>query len=328
MTAATLPSVDTMGDDLCPPRRRSLSVRRILLASIAASLVLAGCGGSDDGDGKGGTGLSAIKVSNGKTPKVTFDKGFKVSKTESKVLKEGGGEEIGEGDSVKLDYVGVNGTTAKLFDSTYAASPQTIALAKNTILAGFLKGLEGRKVGSRVLVAIPPTDGFGDKGQPSFAIKKADTMVLVFDIRSKVPTEVTGDAKPLPSDLPRLKLDGDKHPSGFTATGKTKKKQTKASSHTVIQGDGAKVTAEQTVTVQYVGQVYPDGKVFDSSWTNGAPFTQSLSGLIKCWQTELVGKEVGSRVVAVCPPDTAYAGTESELKNDTLIFAIDLLDAS
>ncbi|WP_159085856.1 FKBP-type peptidyl-prolyl cis-trans isomerase [Aeromicrobium chenweiae] len=300
-------------------------MRRILLASIAATLVLAGCGGSD---GKDGAGLSAIKVTGGKTPKVTFDKGFEVSKTESKVLKEGGGDEVKEGDSIKLDYVGVNGTTAKLFDSTYAASPQTVALSNDTILAGFVKGLEGRKVGSRVLVAIPPTDGFGDNGQPSFEIDKADTMVLVFDIRSKVPTEVTGDAKALPSSLPKLKLDGDKHPSGFTSTGKTEKKQAKASAHTVITGEGPKVKADQTVTVQYVGQVYPDGKVFDTSWTKGVPFTQSLSGLIKCWQTELTGQTVGSRVVLVCPPDTAYAGTESELKDDTLIFAIDLLDAS
>lgn len=300
-------------------------MRRILLASLAASLFLTGCGSSD---GKDGAGLSAIKVTDGKTPKVSFDKGFKVSKTQSKVLKQGGGDTIKEGDSVKIDYVGVNGTTGKLFDSTYSANPQTVGLSKNTILAGFVKGLEGRTVGSRVLVAIPPTDGFGDSGQPSFEIKKADTMVLVFDIRSKIPNEVTGKAQALPSSLPKLKLDGDKHPSGFTATSKTDKRQTKASSHTVIEGKGAAVKADQSVTVQYVGQVYPGGKVFDSSWSNGVPFTQSLSGLIKCWQSELTGKKVGSRVVLVCPPDTAYAGTQSELKDDTLIFAIDLLDAS
>jgi len=44
-----------------------------------------------------------------------------------------------------------------------------------------------------------------------------------------------------------------------------------------------------------------------------------------------VGKKVGSRVVLVCPADVAY-GKEGSGENiqpgDTLIFSIDLLDAS
>ncbi|NRQ50705.1 FKBP-type peptidyl-prolyl cis-trans isomerase [Aeromicrobium stalagmiti] len=304
-------------------------MRRILLASVAASLVLAGCGGSDDG---GSADLSAVKVSDAKTPKVTVTKGFKVTKTESKVLKEGSGDELKEGDSVKLDYVGVNGTTGKLFDSTYAAAPQTISLSTTTILAGFVKGLDGRKVGSRVLVAIPPKDGFGATGQPSFEIKKADTMVLVFDIVSKVPTEVTGTSKKLPSDVPQIKLDGDKHPSGFTTSGKTKKKVSKEALYTVIKGDGAKIEKGQTLTAQYVGQVYPDGKVFDESWSKApASFPVGTGGLIACWDDLLVGQPIGSRVVLVCPADKAYGDApQGDIikKGDTLIFAIDLLDAS
>lgn len=298
-------------------------MRRILLASAAASLVLAGCGSNDSAGGS----LDDVVVSKSASPKVTVAKGFTATKTSTMVVNAGGGDTLAAGDAVKVNYVAVNGRTGKQFDNSFtSAKPLTITLAENAVLPGFVKGLTGQKVGSRVLVAIPPKDGFG-QAQASLDIKADDTMIFLFDVVAKVPTAAAGRPKDLPPDVPQLKLDGDKHPAGFTATSKTKKKQTTAAAYTVIQGAGPKITAEQTVTVQYVGQVYPDGKVFDSSWPRGA-FTKPLGELIPCWQSELVGKPLGSRLVLVCPPDTAYAGTESELKADTLIFAIDLLDAS
>jgi len=307
-------------------------VRRILLAAVvASSLVLAGCGGSSD---SGSGGLDDVKVSSAKTPKVTVDKGFTVKKTTTKVLKKGGGDEVASGDSLKISLAGVNGTTGKQFDSTYASGkPVTFTVSDGGVLPGFVKGLVGQKVGSRILVAIPPKDGFGDAGQPSYNIKKGDTMVFLFDIVAKVPTEVTGTSKKLPSDLPALKLDADKHPAGFTKTKSMAKKQTKVSADVVIQGKGAEVKSGQTLTVQYVGQIYPTGTVFDESWSKQpASFQIGGEGLIKCWNETLIGQKIGSRVVIVCPPDSAYGNkppANSKIgKGDTLIFAVDLLDAS
>jgi FKBP-type peptidyl-prolyl cis-trans isomerase len=322
-----------MGRDPCPPPPKVVHVQKILFATLAASLFLAGCGGSDGGDGGANSDLGAIKISKAASPKVTVDEGFSVGKTESKVITEGGGEEIGEGDAVKLNYVAVNGRTGKQFDSSFTTQkPLTVTLTTKTILAGFVKGLDKQKVGSRVLVAIPPKDGFGKANEP-LEVKKDDTLVFLFDVVSKVPTEATGDAKALPSTLPKLTLDADNHPSGFTKTSKTKSKQTKASLHTVIQGDGAPIESGQTLTAQYVGQVYPDGEVFDESWSKGAAsFPVGTGGLIKCWDDLLVGQKLGSRVVLVCPADTAYGDTPQEggviKPGDTLMFAIDLLDAS
>ncbi len=305
-------------------------MRRILLATVAAtSLVLAGCGGSDSG----GNGLDDVKVSSSKSPKVTVAKGFKVTKTTSKVLKKGGGDKVAAGDSVKISLAGVNGTTGKQFDSTYATGkPVTVSLGQG-MLSGFNKGLVGQKVGSRVLVAIPPKDGFGTAGQPSYNIKKDDTMVFLFDIVAKIPTEVTGTSKKLPADLPELKLDADKHPAGFTKTKTMDKKKTKESATVVIQGKGDKVKSGQALTVQYVGQVYPTGTVFDESWSKQpASFQIGGEGLIKCWNDLLIGQKIGSRVVLVCPADKAYGDSPPQGskigKGDTLIFAVDLLDAS
>ena len=305
-------------------------MRRILLVAAAAtSLVLAGCGGSDSNGGQ----LDDVKVSSAKSPKVTVDKGFKVEKTTTKVLKKGGGDALASGDAVKVNYVAVNGRTGKQFDSSFTGGrPLTLTLDKKAILPGFVTGLEGEKIGSRILVAIAPKDGFAE-AQTQLDIKKSDTMVFLFDIVAKIPTEVTGTAAKLPNDVPTLKLDGDKHPSGFTKTSKTAKKVTKQSAHVVIKGKGAKITEGQIISAQYVGQIYPAGKVFDSSWARSAPtsFTLAKGQLIDCWVDGLTGQTVGSRVVLVCPSDVAYGkdGRAPDIKGgDTLIFAIDLLDAS
>ncbi|MEV7396367.1 FKBP-type peptidyl-prolyl cis-trans isomerase [Aeromicrobium sp. NPDC092404] len=305
-------------------------MRRILLATVAAtSLVLAGCGGSDSG----GAALGDVKVSSAKSPKVTVDKGFKVSKTTTKVLKKGGGEALADGDAVKVNYVAVNGRTGKQFDSSFTTGkPLTLTLDKTAVLPGFVKGLSGKNIGSRVLVAIPPKDGFGE-ANAQLDLKKGDTMVFLFDVVSKAATEASGTAKKLPADVPTLKLDADKKPSTFVKTKKTPGKITKASAHVLIEGKGPEIKMDQTLNVHYLGQIYPAGKVFDSSWSRGAPTTFPLSEgqLIKCWTDLLPGQRVGSRVVLECPADVAYGDKgqgEDIKKGDTLIFAIDLLDAS
>ena len=47
-------------------------------------------------------------------------------------------------------------------------------------IKGFSTGLAGQKVGSRVMLVVPPKDGYGKQG--SGEIKGTDTMVFVIDI--------------------------------------------------------------------------------------------------------------------------------------------------
>lgn len=310
-------------------------MRRILLATLATSLVLAGCGGSDsDGaEGSANGDLDNVTISKAKDPKVTVGKGFSVDKTVVKVVTEGAGEEVADGESVKVNYVAVNGRNGKQFDSSYTTDkPMSVTMSSPNVLPGFTKGLMGQKVGSRVLVAIPPSDGFG-AAQKQLDVKADDTMVFLFDIVAKVPNEASGKTVKPASTLPKITLDADKHPSGFTATKKTTPAPTKPSADVLIQGEGPVLEAGQTLMAQYVGQVYPDGEVFDESWTSGPrSFPVGTGGLIKCWDDLLVGQKLGSRVVLVCPADVAYGDTPPDggtiKAGDTLVFAIDLLDAS
>ena len=295
-------------------------MRRILLVTVAASLFLAGCGASDGSDG---SSLSDVKVSSGDNPKVTVAKGFAVTDTETRVLDEGDGDDVALGDTVKVNYVAVNGRTGKQFDSSFTTGDlYTVGLVENQILPGFIKGLVGQKIGTSILVAMSPEDGFG-QAQEQLDVEADDTLVFLFDVVSKVTSQASGKDKKLPSDVPQITLDDSGRPTGFAPNDKAVKDPTGAASYVSIEGDGAEVKADQTITIGYVLQVYPDGRVVETN----PGYTKALAELIPCWKTELVGKKLGSRVVLVCPPDTAYAGTESELKDDTLIFAIDLLDA-
>ncbi|MGH3458357.1 FKBP-type peptidyl-prolyl cis-trans isomerase [Aeromicrobium sp.] len=303
------------------------TVRRILAVSAAACLLLTGCGS----DSSSSTNLDDITVNGGDNPKVKVGKDFSTKSTEKRVVTEGDGDPVAGGDSVKVNYVAVNGRTGKQFDNSFTSkSPLTVTLDEKSALPGFVKALSGQVVGSRVLVAIPPKDGFGEAND-QLGIKATDTMVFLFDIVAKVPSEASGEAKNLPKDVPDI-VEKDGQPASFKATKDTPDKVSKASAHVAIEGDGPAVEKGQSLSVQYLGQVYPDGEIFDSSWERGAPANLGLDQVIKCWQDLIPGQKIGSRVVLVCPADTAYGDKPqpgSPIKpGDTLMFAIDLLDAS
>ncbi len=99
----------------------------------------------------------------------------------------------------------------------------------------------------------------------------------------------------------------------------------------LITGTGTAVAASDTVTVQYVGVAWSNGKQFDASWNDGSgqPVSFPLSGVIAGWTQGMVGMKVGGRRELVIPPNLGYganppAGSGIAV-NDTLIFIIDLV---
>jgi peptidylprolyl isomerase len=102
----------------------------------------------------------------------------------------------------------------------------------------------------------------------------------------------------------------------------------------MITGTGAKVTSPtQTVTIAYVGALYSNGKVFDSSWKD-EPSTHTISGpasqFVPGFQQGLLGMKVGGRRELIIPPNLAY-GKKAQKgipANSTLIFIIDLHSVS
>ena len=93
----------------------------------------------------------------------------------------GTGAKVAAGDSVTVQYQGVNWTSGEVFDQSWGKGPANFTT--DGVIAGFGDAMVGQTVGSRVVVIIPPDQGYGPSGgQPSAGIAADDTLVFVIDI--------------------------------------------------------------------------------------------------------------------------------------------------
>jgi peptidylprolyl isomerase len=97
----------------------------------------------------------------------------------------------------------------------------------------------------------------------------------------------------------------------------------------LIKGTGPAATSSSTVTVQYVGVLFKNGKQFDASWNDGSgkPVQFPLSGVIPGWTQGIPGMRVGGRRELIIPSRLAYgpAGKPPTIPpNSALVFVIDL----
>ncbi len=319
-------------------------MRRLLALSLVPLLFLAtSCGDSSDDGGDSTsntepfTGVTVTGDSD-KEPKVEVDEPFEVDETSTEVLDEGDGDEVAEGDSAVLQYTGINGRTGEEFDSSWSrGEPATFPLTEGQLIPGFLDGLVGQTYGSRVALAITPDDAYGPSGgYPQLGIEKADTLLFVVDLlepAEKPLAMAEGEEQPAPAGLPELQVDKDGVPTGFAATKDTDPTVKELVVAPVIVGEGPELEEGQTATVHYVGQIYPDGKVFDESWTGGQPaqFPLTQGGLIQGFLDGLIGQPVGSRVILAIPSELGYGKEGSPPAigpNEDLIFVVDVLAAS
>jgi FKBP-type peptidyl-prolyl cis-trans isomerase len=124
----------------------------------------------------------------GQAPTVKIPKNSPPAKLSVTTLLKGSGPQLKAGDTVVAQYVGVNWRTGKVFSQSWASSTQpqgepfSFQLG-GQVITGWNDGLPGVRVGSRVMLVIPPQLGYGPSGgQPSAGIKKNDTLVFVIDI--------------------------------------------------------------------------------------------------------------------------------------------------
>lgn len=96
----------------------------------------------------------------------------------------------------------------------------------------------------------------------------------------------------------------------------------------IVVGTGAVASATSTVTVQYLGVNYANGKPFDSSWQRGQPATFSLQQVVPGFAQGIVGMRVGGRREIVIPPALGYGSQGAApaiAPGETLVFVVDLL---
>ena len=312
---------------------------RAAAAALALSLTLAACSGDDASDdpttpvaeeSAAPTGaptptaediaaLEAVTVEGdpGAEPKATLPSTpFMVSAAVARLLDEGTGEEIADGDIIDLNSVWINGQDGSTeLSSWQQGAPEQVVVSAAGLSAVLNDILVGGKVGTRFVYAFPSGEDM--------------TSVAVAEVVAKRPGRADGTAVAPAEGLPTVTLAENGAPTLEPASGDA---PTTLTVQPLIEGTGPEVAAGQTVLVHYTGWLW-DGSQFDSSWETGTPLPVSNigeAGVIAGWNEGLVGQKVGSQVMLVVPPDKGYGDEEKPgiPAGSTLVFVVDILAAS
>ncbi|WP_062464799.1 FKBP-type peptidyl-prolyl cis-trans isomerase [Demequina soli] len=297
--------------------------RLVVLALALASLTLAGCTAaptdaspsvSPSGD------ISTITIGGSDTlaPSLEFTPGLTYAQEQSKVVWDGDGEYLQDGQPLLLDIYGASLDDGTTLINTYDGLPRSFLLAPEVVGEELYKTLLDVRVGARVLVVAPPSFG-SDTEEPPIA--------MVIDV---LPDHAVGtDVAPNP-DLPTVTRARSGEPSVEIPQGDP---PTDLQVATLIQGSGAQVKDGSYLTVQYTAWYWAKGKDKDGAWKKGdvmesswpvdtAPFELQIGSgqVIRGLDEGLLDQTAGSQVMLVVPPSYGYAD------KGTLVFVVDILD--
>nr|WP_281358939.1 FKBP-type peptidyl-prolyl cis-trans isomerase [Flexivirga aerilata] len=138
------------------------------------------------------SGMPTVKWEGASKPAtITMPNADAPKKLESTNLINGKGAEVKKGQTLYALYTGViwnKGKAGTVFDSTGSrgGQPAGFPIGTSKVIPGWDKTLVGKKVGDRVLIVVPPADGYGSAGNPQANIKGTDTLVFVVDIVAAV----------------------------------------------------------------------------------------------------------------------------------------------
>ena len=311
-----------------------------MAVAAAAAVTLSACGTEEapQSPAAGSSGLADVTVTDAAddatTPGVEFDPGsIAVEETEDVVISEGDGEELSGSELISFDYAIFSASTGDELGSSYPSNAVGLDLQDDTVLPGLTSALTGQTIGSRLLVALPPKDAFGEGGNPQLGVAADETLLFLVDILSAMTplTEAQGAAVEPKEGLPTVEFTSGEPavitiPDGFTDPDETV-------SQLLIEGEGAEVASGQMIRVAYTGVTAKNGEVFDASANSPkghAEFPIGVGRVIQGWDKGLVGTKVGSRVLLVIPADEGYGeqGSPPNIEGgDTLVFVVDVLAA-
>ncbi|MEU9624650.1 FKBP-type peptidyl-prolyl cis-trans isomerase [Streptomyces sp. NPDC087228] len=265
----------------------------------------------------------------GEKPTLAKGTGNPPKELKTRVVSEGDGATLKNGDAIQVNYLGQAWDSDKPFDNSFdRKQPFDLTLGAGMVIQGWDKGLVGKKVGSRVELVIPPELGYGAQGQGD--IKPNATLVFVVDVLKSTQIPASAKGTEVAQDdiaLPKVGTNTDGKAPKVTIPTKSDPPK-KLVSNYILESKGDVVKDTDSVVVNYVGLLWKDGKTFDSTYTAGKTQTFPLAQVtLKGLKNGLVGKKIGSRVLLVIPPDQGFGdkAQQSIPAKSTLVFAVDIL---
>lgn len=124
-------------------------------------------------------GLPTVSYAADGRPGLSFTNAEAPEDFRMETLIQGSGEEVADGDTVLVHYTGVDWDTHEVFDSSWDRGVPS-EFPTTGVIKGFSMALVGQRVGTQVLVTIPPSLGYGDSS--SSPVGADGVMVFVIDI--------------------------------------------------------------------------------------------------------------------------------------------------
>lgn len=276
-------------------------------------------------DKQAGEGSDAVKVDgSGLDAKISVPEGTEFADVERTVISEGDGEDVVPGDLISVRYQLVDAATGEVMGTSERGEDGILPVLLNpnqqpqlsdfTQSSIFLVATECEPIGSEVVLTLPgATLGEG-----------ASDVVLYVQTLEELPKTATGEAQEPTAGMATVELDESGAPTITIPDGDA---PTETQVATLKKGDGPVVAEGDLVTVQYRGVKWSDGEEFDATWTNAAfPAQFPTTGVVVGFKKGLEGQTVGSQVLVEIPPADGYGASEgSELKDETLVFVVDIL---
>ena len=168
----------------------------ILLACLPLALFAASCGDDEEPASAppaatatatpepataGAPDLGAISEDLSEKPAVEQPSGEPPAELYSQDIVKGKGPGAKKGNTVVVNYVGLNFSNGREFDASWdSGATFPVQLGTGSVIAGWEKGLIGIKEGGRRKLVIPPELGYGAQGYPP-DIPPNETLVFVVD---------------------------------------------------------------------------------------------------------------------------------------------------
>lgn len=330
--------------------------RPAALASVAlCSLALLTACGDDSSGEKEASGFDAVSVSGpvGELPTFDWKAALEPGDTETKVLEEGTGAELEDGDEVVVNLAVSDDFSEEVVVDTYGdegsgavltvgekSEPQQAIDLFTQLVADQVKA--GMKLGTRIALTANVEKEFGQNAFAlnSINIGNEDGVAVVADLEAVPLDSPDGKAQKPAAWAPKL-VSTKGVPSALDSSGipKPDVKAKEIRSTTLIEGTGPKVEKGDLTVVSYLGQAWGANKPFDNGFEKtDEPLKVNMNGaagpgisVIDGWYDALEGVPVGSRIVVEIPPAKGYGkkGQAPKIKGDDILyFVIDVLATS